>query len=92
MVRLMIYSARFMLTIESKGFKSQILKASFIPEHGCVITDTNTEIFAAISIYTMCFDFIVLSIIASKLVFDPKVRCRLMTRVFSDGLVYFIIA
>jgi hypothetical protein len=74
-----------------------LLKASFVPGTGCVITDTDNTLLAATFIYTMCFDFTVLSLTAWKLVINApssKVmgRSKLVVLIFGDGLIYFFIA
>ena len=37
-----------------------ILKATWMPDAGCVLTETNNTILAATFIYSMSFDFIVM--------------------------------
>ncbi|THV01961.1 hypothetical protein K435DRAFT_654266 [Dendrothele bispora CBS 962.96] len=68
-----------------------LLKAAFIPGAGCQITETNNTLLAATFIYTMCFDFVVLSLTAWKLVIVMG-RSKLVTLIFGDGLIYFVIA
>lgn len=76
-----------------------LLEAAWIPSYGCVITSSNNKILAATFIYSMSFDFIVLILMAWKLVIsspgelDFKTsRATLATLVFSDGLIYFVVA
>jgi hypothetical protein len=74
-----------------------LIKANYDPVQGCVINDTDNKLLAATFIYTMCFDFIVLSLTAWKLIINApssKVmgRSRLVVLIFGDGLIYFIIA
>jgi len=74
-----------------------LLKATYDPADGCVITDTDNTLLAATFIYSMCFDFTVLSLTAWKLVINApstKVmgRSRLVVLIFGDGLIYFFIA
>ncbi|KAF8652393.1 hypothetical protein AX16_004421 [Volvariella volvacea WC 439] len=69
-----------------------VLKAEWQDGAGCVITGTNTEVLSASWIYTMAFDFIVLSLTAYKLLFPTTGRSRLVNLIFSDGLIYFAIA
>jgi hypothetical protein len=65
-----------------------------------VITSTDTTILAATFIYSMCFDLIVLLLTGWKLVVFPGSgggaaamgRSRLVTLIFRDGLIYFLIA
>ncbi|KIY68492.1 hypothetical protein CYLTODRAFT_323152, partial [Cylindrobasidium torrendii FP15055 ss-10] len=75
-----------------------MLDAVWQPSHGCVIKETNLHILAASFIYGMSFDFIVLILMAWKLVLSSRhglprtSRPALMTLVFSDGLFYFVVA
>ncbi|KAK7441029.1 hypothetical protein VKT23_016811 [Stygiomarasmius scandens] len=74
-----------------------LLKAAFIPGVGCQITETNNTLLAATFIYSMAFDFLVLSLTAWKLIIgapSSKVmgRSKLVTLIFGDGLIYFVIA
>ncbi|CDO70547.1 hypothetical protein BN946_scf184579.g3 [Trametes cinnabarina] len=69
------------------------VKASWIPGQGCQVTGSNTKILAATFIYSMCFDLIILLLSMYKLVIGVKGgRSQLMTLLFKDGLVYFVIA
>ena len=75
------------------------LKATWIPGVGCQITETHNKNFAAIFIYSMCFDFIVLLLNIYKLIGitsspsrDLKGRGRLTHMIFTDGLIFFILA
>lgn len=70
-----------------------LLKATWM-DGACVITETNNKILAASFIYSMAFDFTVLFLTATKLAFPAKSsqRSRLMTLIFGDGLIFFIIA
>jgi len=70
-----------------------LLKAAWIPEQGCVITETDSKLLATTFIYSMCFDFTVLALTAFKLVFGNNAsRSRLVSLIFSDGIIYFVIA
>jgi hypothetical protein len=69
-----------------------LLKAEWIPVVGCVITGTDNNLLAITFIYSMCFDFIVLTLTAWKLMFPSTARSRLVTLIFGDGLIFFIIA
>ncbi|KAJ3934157.1 MAG: hypothetical protein NXY57DRAFT_722543 [Lentinula lateritia] len=74
-----------------------LLKATYSPTEGCVIVETDSRLLLAGFTYTMCFDFVVLSLTAWKLVINApssKVmgRSRLVVLIFGDGLIYFIIA
>jgi len=75
------------------------LKAIWTPGVGCQITETNNKILAAIFIYSMCFDFIVLLLNVYKLIGitsspsrDLMGRGRLTHMIFTDGLIFFILA
>ncbi|KAI0346491.1 hypothetical protein BDW22DRAFT_764803 [Trametopsis cervina] len=70
-----------------------LLKAVYIPGTGCAIIETKTTILAATFIYSMCFDLIILILTSIKLA-KPKggQRSQLMTMLFRDGLIYFLIA
>ncbi|KAI0356002.1 hypothetical protein OH77DRAFT_1538306 [Trametes cingulata] len=70
-----------------------LVKASWIEGQGCVVTGSNNTILAATFIYSMCFDLVILLLSMYKLVIGVKGgRSQLMTLLFKDGLVYFIIA
>ncbi len=72
-----------------------LIKAAWIPEEGgCVITETNNTLLAATFVYSMCFDFFVLSLTAFKLVLPTQRsdQSRLVRLIFGDGLIFFIIA
>jgi hypothetical protein len=45
-----------------------LLKAAYIPGQGCAITETDSKLLAATFIYTMAFDFTVLTLTTWKLV------------------------
>lgn len=64
----------------------------WVPGQGCAITQTNNTILAATFIYSMCFDLVVLILMAAKLAFPQGQRSQLMNLLFRDGLIYFIIA
>ncbi|KAJ6487561.1 hypothetical protein DFH09DRAFT_1209995 [Mycena vulgaris] len=69
-----------------------LLKAAWDPEQGCIITSTDNHLLAVTFIYTMAFDFTVLSLTAYKLVFPAGGKSRLVSLIFNDGLIYFVIA
>lgn len=69
-----------------------LLKAAWVPGQGCVIIETDSTILAATFIYSMVFDFVVLSLTAFKLLSPPTGRSRLVELIFNDGLIYFVIA
>lgn len=67
----------------------------WVPETGCVITETRNHILAAIFIYSMIFDLIVLLLNTYKLsgARSGMLRTsRLAKMIFTDGLIYFILA
>ncbi|KAF8843882.1 hypothetical protein BDN67DRAFT_1008582 [Paxillus ammoniavirescens] len=74
------------------------VSAAWVPGVGCVLVGGSTTIAVAIFIYSMCFDFIVLCLTAYKLAWDPRrtgssaLHTKLVRMIFSDGLVYFIVA
>ena len=77
-----------------------LVKAKWVPGIGCAITETNNTILAAIFIYSMCFDLIVLLLNMYKLIgihWNPSskqrlVQSRLSQMIFADGLIFFFIA
>jgi len=70
-----------------------IIKAVWIEGQGCVIIHTNTTVLLATWIYTMTFDFIILTLTGAKLVQpNSRFRSKLVELVFKDGLIYFIVA
>ncbi|PFH50610.1 hypothetical protein AMATHDRAFT_3793 [Amanita thiersii Skay4041] len=74
------------------------LTAMWVPGVGCAITDTNNKILAAIFIYSMCFDLLVLLLNTYKLFgINSKAgqamgTSRIGKMIFEDGLIYFVIA
>ncbi|KAJ6614605.1 hypothetical protein B0H10DRAFT_141852 [Mycena sp. CBHHK59/15] len=70
-----------------------LLKAEWLPEQGgCTITSTDNHLLAITFIYSMAFDFTVLSLTAYKLLFPAGGKSRLVSLIFNDGLIYFVIA
>jgi hypothetical protein len=69
-----------------------LLKAAYDHESGCIIISTDSNVLAATFIYSMVFDFTVLSLTAWKLYFGSGSRSRLVTLIFQDGLIYFAVA
>ncbi|KAF8155568.1 hypothetical protein B0H34DRAFT_659025 [Crassisporium funariophilum] len=69
-----------------------LLKAAWVPGTGCVIIETDSKLLAITFIYSMVFDFIVLSLTAFKLLYPATGRSKLVELIFNDGLIYFIIA
>ncbi|KAF8652372.1 hypothetical protein AX16_004400 [Volvariella volvacea WC 439] len=79
--------------------KGVLLKAEWVPGQGCVIIETDTTVLAAIFIYSMCLDFIVLMLSAFKLLGldskdgGPRLASSVVgNMVFRDGLIFFLIA
>ena len=75
------------------------LKTIFIPGVGCQIAEAHNKNLSAIFIYSMCFDFIVLLLNIYKLIGitsspsrDLRGRGRLTYLIFTDGLIFFILA
>ena len=79
------------LTNDSSSAVGVLLEATWIEGAGCVITHTNNTVLAATFIYSMCFDLTVLILSAIKIL-GRRGRSQLITLLFKDGLVYFIIA
>jgi len=71
---------------------SGVLLKAVWAQGGCAIVYTNNKILAASFIYGMSFDFIVLCLTAWKLAFPTGGRSRLITLIFGDGLIYFLVA
>jgi len=69
-----------------------LLTAAWVPGQGCVITSTDSKILSATFIYSMVFDFTVLTLTAFKLVRPTGTKSQLVNMMFADGLYYFIIA
>ncbi|KIM36079.1 hypothetical protein M413DRAFT_427933 [Hebeloma cylindrosporum] len=72
---------------------------TLVPGVGCQIVQSHSKILPAIFIYSMCFDFIVLSLNTYKLIGitsspsrNLRGRGRLTHMIFTDGLVFFILA
>ncbi|KAI8976579.1 hypothetical protein BD414DRAFT_495905 [Trametes punicea] len=70
-----------------------LVKASWVAGSGCQVVGASNTILAATFIYSMCFDLFILVLSMYKLVLGVRGgRSQLMTLLFKDGLVYFIIA
>jgi len=75
-----------------------LLKVIWVPGVGCTIVESNTTVLAATFIYSMGFDLVVLCLTAYKLAWTRRIsgtsgiHSKLVRMVFSDGLVYFILA
>jgi len=70
------------------------LKATWVPGVGCAITYTDGPMLMAGFIYTMIFDFIILSLMTIKLFKTSNglgSPSKLRTLIFKDGLIYFVI-
>jgi hypothetical protein len=63
-----------------------------MPPAGCAIVSTDNHILAITFIYSMVFDFIVLCMTGWKLLFPANNRSKLVTLIFGDGLIFFVIA
>lgn len=78
------------LTISNSGVN---IKTAWVPGEGCIITNTNTTVLVATWIYSMIFDFVVLSLTAVKLIQPGSgSRSNLVDLIFTDGLIYFLAA
>ncbi|KAF8438020.1 hypothetical protein L210DRAFT_3404906 [Boletus edulis BED1] len=75
-----------------------LLKVKWVDGVGCTIIKSNTTILAATFIYSMSFDLVVLCLTAYKLAWSRRIsgtsgiHGKLVRMIFSDGLVYFILA
>ncbi|KAJ7573485.1 hypothetical protein C8J56DRAFT_510385 [Mycena floridula] len=69
-------------------------KSTWVEGAGCVTSSTEGTIFAAMYIYAMVLDFIILALTAYKLGYQDRKRHRtaLSSLLFRDGLFYFVIA
>jgi hypothetical protein len=68
------------------------VKANWDPVQGCVITATDSRLLVASFLVGMSLDFIVLCLTAYKLLFPTGGKSRLVSLIFNDGLIYFLIA
>lgn len=59
---------------------------------GCVIVMTSNKILAASFIYGMTFDLVVLCLTGIKLASPASGRSKLVSLIFGDGLIYFMVA
>ncbi|TCD71934.1 hypothetical protein EIP91_000066 [Steccherinum ochraceum] len=71
--------------------QSANVTAAWIEGQGCVVTRTNNNTLAAIFIYSMCFDLIVMVLSAAKLL-NKRGSSQIVRLLFQDGLIYFFIA
>jgi hypothetical protein len=74
-----------------------LLTAQWNPVLGaCVIVKTENKILAASFVYTMCFDALVMFLTGYKLATTGGIgrgqRSKLVDMIFSDGLIFFIMA
>ncbi|KAI0049223.1 hypothetical protein FA95DRAFT_1651004 [Auriscalpium vulgare] len=70
-----------------------LLTAAWVPEAGCVITSTDSRILSVTFIYSMSLDLLVLILTGWKLAHPSSSgKSKLVDMIFTDGLVYFIIA
>ncbi|KAH9833300.1 uncharacterized protein C8Q71DRAFT_713003 [Rhodofomes roseus] len=68
-----------------------LLTAEWIPGQGCAITKANNTTLAATFIYSMCFDALVMVLSVVKL-WGRSQRSQLVSILFKDGLIYFLVA
>ncbi|KDQ58626.1 hypothetical protein JAAARDRAFT_674650 [Jaapia argillacea MUCL 33604] len=74
-----------------------LLKAAYFPGQGYVVTHASGPIIAAAFVYAMAFDFLVLILTGIRLAFPVIGRsmgqeATLTRLIFTDGLIYFLIA
>lgn len=69
-----------------------LVKAQWVEGQGCAITGSSNTILIATYVYTMSFDFVVTILTAYKLAFKKGARSQLVSMIFADGLIYFVIA
>ncbi|TBU36098.1 hypothetical protein BD309DRAFT_1028466, partial [Dichomitus squalens] len=72
-----------------------LVEAAWIPGTGCAITQTSNRILAATFIYTICFNFTVLTLMAVKLGVGSssrRDRSKIVKLTFDDGLFYCVVA
>ncbi|KAJ7598061.1 hypothetical protein C8J56DRAFT_883359 [Mycena floridula] len=69
-------------------------KSTWVDGAGCVTSQVQSTIFAAMYIYTMVLDLIILVLTAYKLGYQENGRYRtaISTLLFRDGLFYFVVA
>lgn len=73
------------------------LNVDWQPGVGCFFIETNNKIVAAIFIYSMCFDLLILLLNTYKLLsfsssFGMSGGNRVAQMMFTDGLIFFVIA
>ena len=84
--------AKITASDETNFLQAVQLKAVYSSElKQCVIVETNNGLMAAIFIYSMSFDFVILVLTAVKL-FSGSGYSRFRGFIFNDGLIYFVIA
>ena len=93
------YVKAFSLRKQADLWAGVLLKVIWSEGVGCTIVKSNTTVLAATFIYSMSFDLVVLCLTAYKLAWTPRritgasgIHSKLVRMVFSDGLVYFILA
>lgn len=69
---------------------SVTISGMWLPGKGCITTYADGSVLMATFIYTMCFDFIILSLMTIRL-YKISAHSTLRTLVFKDGLIYFLI-
>ncbi|KDQ58625.1 hypothetical protein JAAARDRAFT_674621 [Jaapia argillacea MUCL 33604] len=74
-----------------------LTKAAYVPGRGCVVTESSVPMIAAGFVYAMILDFIVLVLTGIRLAFPVGGRsmgqkATLSRLIFTDGLIYFMIA
>jgi len=73
-----------------------LLEATYIPGQTCDVANENTTISAATFLYSTCFNLLVFLLSAYKLNSirgnEPSTSSRLAEVMFTDGLIYFVLA
>jgi hypothetical protein len=91
-VRLISVLVLFILGHWAVIFGGISLEAVYVPGTGCVIVKTKAKMIMAVFIYSMGFDAIIITLSTIKLAFPYYGRSQLVRMLFTDGLLYFIIA
>ena len=71
-------------------FVAIMIQASYDPQLGCVETHILSRVISASYLYIIVVDFTGLCFCAWRLVKGMKVKTRLSSFLFRDGMVYFI--
>ncbi|EIN08352.1 hypothetical protein PUNSTDRAFT_113902 [Punctularia strigosozonata HHB-11173 SS5] len=69
-----------------------LLRATYIPDQGCIITEAKTGLIAISFIYTMAFDFLIMCLNTWRLLPYPQGGWTVTKLLFRDGMIYFAIS